>query len=390
MTEEQAAGNPFYPGTGSEPDHLAGRESEQALLREALKDITGPREWYYGPLRGRAPQPLKIIGPRGVGKTTLLAWARREAKPWKADVVRLAFLPDADAGEVLAGFMRELTAIPGFNFKRVEAQVYKYFHMVMNWKFRQPSMEDFGEVLAARLRFRPLLLLLDEVMHYDPKMLSQVLQQSQAIASDRWPLAVVLAGTPALNVHLQEVNATFINRSENIYINDLDPAATREALSKPFADRGIKVSDEALELMVSWTDNYPYFTQIVGRKVWDAKEAAGCAEVDVALVRSVEQAVQKRRDEFYASIFEIIEAAHLVEHGMKAVAAIEAVSEPLTPAQVRTSLAEGTDLDEQRTLEIYNKLLDAGLFWQPSPRRVYAAIPSFFNYFKEEYKRDRA
>ncbi len=388
MTEEQSSGDPFHPGTGSEPDHLAGREPEQALLRKALKDITGPREWHYGPLRSRAPQPLKIIGPRGVGKTAMLAWARREAKPLKADVVRLAFLPDADAKDVLAGFMRELAAIPGFNFKRVEAQVYKYFHMVMNWKFRQPSMEDFGEILAARLRFRPLLLLLDEVMHYDAEMLSQVLQQSQSLASDRWPLAIVLAGTPALNVHLQEVDATFINRSENIHINDLDPAATREALSKPFADRGVKVSDEALELMVSWADNYPYFTQIVGRQVWDARK--GAAKVDVTLVQSVEPAVQKRRDECYASIFEIIEAAHLVEHGMKAVAAIEAAPDPLTPAQVRTSLAEGTDLDEQRTLEIYNQLLDAGLFWQPSPRRVYAAIPSFFNYFKEEYKRDHA
>ena len=388
MAAEQTSGDPFHPGTGSEPDHLAGREPEQALLRKALKDITGPREWHYGPLRSRAPQPLKIIGPRGVGKTAMLAWARREAKPLKADVVRLAFLPDADAKDVLAGFMRELAAIPGFNFKRVEAQVYKYFHMVMNWKFRQPSMEDFGEILAARLRFRPLLLLLDEVMHYDEEMLSQVLQQSQAIASDRWPLAIVLAGTPALNVHLKKVDATFINRAENIYINDLEPAATREALSKPFADRGVKVSDEALELMVSWADNYPYFTQIVGRQVWDARK--GAAKVDVTLVQSVEPAVQKRRDEFYASIFEMISDGFLLDHAMKAVAAIEAAPEPLAPEQVSACMAEGTDLDEQRTLKIYNQLLDAGLFWQPSPRRVYAAIPSFFNYFKTEYKRLRS
>ena len=386
MTEEQFSGDPFHPGTGSEPDHLAGREPEQALLRKALRAITGPREWYYGPLRSRAPQPLKIVGPRGAGKTALLAWARREAKPLKADVVRLAFLPDVDAGEVLAGFMRELATIPGFNFKRVEAQAYKYFQMVMNWKFRQPSIEDFGEVLAARLRFRPLMLLLDEVMHYDPKMMSQVLQQSNAIASDRWPLAIVLAGTPALEVHLDDVDATFINRAKNIHINRLEPDATRDALTKPFADRGVKVSDEALELMVSWTDNYPYFIQIVGSEVWEAQKADGCTEVDVALVLSTEQAVQKEREDSYGSIYGMIDKAGLLEHAMKAVAAIDASPEPLMPGHVRDSIAEGTGLDHEGVLKIYNKLLDAGLFWEISYIKVSAAIPSFFNYFKKAYE----
>ena len=370
------------------PEHLAGREPEQALLRQALQDITGPRKGLYGPLRDEAPQPLKIIGPRGAGKTALLAWAEREAEPLKADVVRLAFLPGAKTKDVIAGFRRQLATVTGW--RKIEAQAFKYIQMAMNWQSGQSSVLDFGELLATRLRFRPLLLLLDEVMHHDREMLSGLLQQSQVLMDREWPLAVVVAGTPALNVHLQEVDATFFNRAENIRINCLDPAATRAALSKPFADRGVTVTDEALKLMLSWADNYPYFTQVVGRKVWDAWEKAGCSEVDVALVQSTEQAVQKEREDFYESIYEIIETAHLVEHAMKAVAAIEADPEPLAPAQVRTCMAEGTNLNEQRILEIYNKLLDAGLFWQPSSRKVSAAIPSFFNYFKEEYKRDHA
>ena len=368
------------------PEHLAGREPEQALLRQALQDITGPRKWFYGPLRGEAPQPLKIIGPRGAGKTALLAWAKREAEPLGADIVRLAFLPGAKTKDVIAGFRRQLATVPGW--RKVEAQAFKYIQMALNWQPGQSSVLDFGELLATRLRFRPLLLLLDEVMHHDPKMLGGLLQQSQILMSEEWPLAVVLAGTPALNEHLDEVDATFINRAKNIRINGLDPAATRAALSKPFADRGVTVTDEALELMLSWTDDYPYFTQIVGRKVWEAKK--GAARVDVALVRSVEQAVQKEREDFYESIYHIISKAKLLEHARKAVAAIEADPEPLTPVQVCTCMAAGTDLDEQRTLKIYNQLLDAGLFWQPSSRRVSAAIPSFFNYFKEEYKRDHA
>ena len=388
MAAEQSLKHPFRPGTGFVPEHLAGREPEQALLRQALQDITGPRKGLYGPLRGGAtPQPLKIIGPRGAGKTALLAWAKREAEPLKADVVRLAFLPGAKTKDVIAGFRRQLATVPGW--RKIESQAFKYIQMVLNWQPGQSSVLDFGELLAMRLRFRPLLLLLDEVMHHDREMLSGLLQQSQVLMSEEWPLAVVLAGTPALNVHLQEVDATFINRAKNIRINSLDPAATRDALIKPFADHGVSVTDEALELMVSWTDDYPYFIQIVGSAVWEAQEDAGCTEVDVALVQSTKQAVQKEREDFYESIYHIISKAKLLEHARKAVAAIEAASEPLDPEEVTACLEEGTDLKGKDPSDVYDKLLDAGLFWEFKARRVGAAIPSFFNYFKAEYDRGR-
>ena len=383
MAAEQTSGNPFYTGAGSVPDRLAGREPEQALIKRSLAAICGEREGDYGPLRGRPPPHLKIVGPRGVGKTALLAWAEDEIKPLDADVVSLAYLPNATSEDVFSAFLRELANIPGLDPLKVATQAYQYIQAALQWKTGQPPLTDFKQIMATRLQFRPVLLLMDEVMHYDPKMLSKVLQQSQMLSRARWPLALVLAGTPALNARLQEVDATFINRAENININALDPDATREALGRPFMDRGVMVAGEALELMASWTDNYPYFTQIVGSKVWDAKQ--GASKVDVALVRSVEQAVLDKRDEFYGSIYQIISRAKLLKHARKAVAAIEAAPKPLQPEQVEACLAEGADLDEQRTLEIYDQLLDAGLFWEFKNRRVSAAIPSFFNYFKAEY-----
>ena len=385
MTEEQPSGNPFRPGTGFAPKYMAGREPEQALLKRALDAICGERDGRYGRLIDGAPRPLKIIGARGVGKTALLAWVKREVDPQKADVVRLADPPDGDSEKGLSIFLRKLADIPGFDWKQAEAQVSKYFHLARNWEPGQPPLKDFERVLQERLRLRPLMLLMDEAMHYDPKILKTILQQSQVLMNREWPLALVLAGTPALEAHLQKVDATFINRAKNIRINGLDPDATREALSKPFVDCGVAVSDEALELMVSWTDDYPYFTQIVGSTVWEAQKKAGCAEVDVALVRSVEQAVQKEREDFYESIYHIISKAKLLEHARKAVAAIEAAPKPLKPEQVEACLAEGTNLKGKDPSDIYEQLLDAGLFWEFKARRVSAAIPSFFNYFKAEY-----
>ncbi len=390
MAEEQSSGNPFHPGMGTAPDHLAGREPEQALLKELLTAINGPRESNYGPLRGEAPRPLKIVGPRGAGKTALLTWVKRVADPKEVDVVRLNFVPQRKSKDVLSGLLKKVANIPGLSRQKAEAGAYDLLQRAMKWKSGQPPLKDFEEIMAARLMFRPLLLLLDEVMHYDPEMLTQILQQSQGLANDQWPLALVLAGTPALEVHLDDVDATFIERAKDIYINSLDPDATRVALSKPFADRGVKVSDEALDLMVSWTDDYPFFIQAVGSEVWKAKEDDGRTEVDLSLVQSVEPAVQEEREGFYKKRYRKIDTAELVEHAMKAVTAIEAAPKPLTPKQVRTCMAEGTDLKHKGAIEIYNQLLDAGLFWERSDRRVYAAIPSFFNYFKEEYKQEHA
>ena len=390
MSEEQSSYNPFRPGTGSVPDYLTGREPEQALLRQALQDINGPRKGDYGPLRGWAPQPLKIVGPRGVGKTALLGWAKSVVDPKKIDVISLADLPNADSEEAFSEFLGELANIPGFDPKQhVESQAHKYIQIALNWRPGQPAVRGFRQILQERLRIRPLLLLLDEVMHYDADMLGQLLRHGQNLMRDRWPLAIVLAGTPALEAHLDDVDATFIDRAKDIHINRLDPAATRDALSKPFADHGVKVSDEALELMLSWTDDYPFFIQAVGSEVWKAKEDKGRMEVDLALVQSVEQAVHSERVGLYKKIYRRIRKADLLEHASKAVAFIDADPEPPKPEQVIAYLEEGTSLEFKDALEIYNQLLDAGLFWELNDDRVYPAIPSFFTYFKEEYKQGR-
>ncbi len=359
------------------------------MLKGALDAICGERDGRYGPLIDGAPRPLNIIGPRGAGKTALLTWAEREIEPTKADVVRLADPPDGDSEKGPSIFLRKLADIPGFDWKQAEAQVSKYFHLARNWQPGQPPLEDFEKVLQERLRLRPLLMLMDEVMHFDPKMLKTILQQSQVLMDREWPLALVLAGTPALEAHLDDVDATFIFRAGDIHINRLEPEATREALSKPFADRGVKVSDEALKLMLSWTDDYPFSIQAVGSEVWKAKEKQGRTEVDVALVQSTAQAVHSERGGLYKKIYRRIKNADLLEQAHKAVAFIEADPEPPKPEQVIDYLEEDTSLEFKDALGIYNQLLDASLFWEFNDDRVYPAIPSFFNYFKKEYKQGR-
>ena len=334
---------------------------------------------------------MKIVGPRGVGKTALQTWAGFEADALEVDVdvEKLAWLPKGMAEDEISGLMSRMATIQGLSWKQLEAQAYKYFQLTRNPRTGPLSMHDFKDILEARLRFRPLLLLMDEVMHYDVKLLGQMLHQIQMLIDEGWPLAVVLAGIPTLDAHLDKVDARFVYRTKDIYINRLDPAATRAAVSRPFTDRGIAVADDALDLMASWTDGYSHFTQVVGDEVWDAKEKDGCAEIDVALVRGVEQKVWEQRLDIYGSIRGRLRSSILLEQARKVVAAIEAAPEPLTPEELCACMAAGTDLDAQGAREVYNQLLHAGLIWADGDSRVHAALPSFFDYFKEKYERGR-
>ena len=368
---------------------MAGRDPEHKLLKGALAAITGPRKDKYGPLQDGPPPILKIVGPRGVGKTALLTWTRREIRSLEVDVdvENLAWLPSGHAKDELSNFLSKMADIPGFDRKQVSDQEYQLIKEAQDWEYGQPPLEDFKEIMKTRLRFRPLMLLMDEVMHYDVEVLGKMLHHSQVLIDEGWPLSVVLAGIPTLDAHLEKVDARFVYRTKDIYINLLDPAATRAAVSRPFTDRGVAVTDEALELMVSWADDYSHFTQVVGREVWDAQEKASCAEIDVALVQGVEQGVWEQRLSIYRSIYRMLFQSLLLEQARKVVAAIEAAPEPLTPEQVRACMAEGTDLDAKGAIEAYNQLLHAGLIWADGDARVHATLPSFSDYFKKRYER---
>ena len=79
--EKRSRQGPFRPGPGGLPPYLAGRESEQALCLALLGDLQD----------GLAP-PREVVlhGPRGNGKTALLAWLQQEAAAYpEIDVLRL-------------------------------------------------------------------------------------------------------------------------------------------------------------------------------------------------------------------------------------------------------------------------------------------------------------
>lgn len=323
--------------------------------------------------------PIKIVGPRGVGKTTLLACAEEMAQEKKVHVIRCAHMKDIEPGDAYRSLIGRMLGDDTIE-KTISADLSKYAEADPDTHGQRCVM--YVKILRALLRERPVLFLLDEAIHYDEKLLAMVLQKNQQLISDKFPLAMIIAGTPALDYHLYKVNGTFVSGTEDIYINQLSDEAVRDALREPFKKRRVKVDEKALDLMASWTSKYPYFIQIAGSTVWEAMQEAGSLVVDLRLTKEAEPAMLQERDSYYDAVYENIDQAELLEQAAQMVNIIESADKALMKEQVRERLGEEANLDGRQAREVFDKLFDLGLIWLLDGK-VAPALPSFFDYIKE-------
>lgn len=372
--------NPFNPGTATQPVHVAGRLKERAFIEETLLGVTDldpDDETQPGPL-----VPLKIVGPRGVGKTTLLLEAEKQAKSLKIQVLHLVELNSLADHNLVAGLVGEKAHDRLLN-KLSRVKGISAGPVGIAWEPEQVGLE---QSFRKKMAEQPLLLLLDEVMHYEPKALSGLLRVCQRLISIRQPLAVIMAGTPQTDQMLGQLKASFIERVNKIYINAFDDDETLDALAHPFKLHKAKVAPAALRRMKKLTDNYPFFIQIVGCEVWKAMSATGKREVSLALVKQAEPAIKEKRESFYEEIHAKIISASLLKHAERAMEILGKNQGKVKRVAMISGLAgKKLNVYSPEHVEIFDQLLDRGFIWM---RRgwVEAGIPSFFDFCRQTAK----
>lgn len=274
---------PFRPGPGRPPPYLAGRGREQSVFRRFLTE-----------LEERRPPPREVVlyGPRGNGKTTLLAWVEREAAPGtRVEVLRVT-PSEFHGSEDLASLLRPRRW----------------------WRRIVPGSSRLKEVVRRRVERRPLALLVDEAHTLDKKAGRALLNCSQQVGAE-FPFLLVLAGTPDLRTRLNTLQASFWNRAEILPIGRLPLAEAEEALRRPFAADGIAVSDDALAQMVGESYGYPFFIQLWGEAVWNSIRASSAeppTEVTIADVQEAQRDFNRRRDLYYADRLQELEDRDLL------------------------------------------------------------------------------
>ena len=355
---------PFQPGAGQRPPLMGGRKREQESLRLAASRL----------LRKDAPRgasaPVLVTGPRGNGKTCLLLWfedALQEA--WRKagmgkdlQVVRLS-------ARRLSGH-RALDALAPDGWGRLlrkGAESIRKAHPRANPM--PPSDLTPHDVLQAQCRAgNAYALLIDEAHTLDLDMGCALFNAWQELAPSH-RIMLVLAGTPDLADHVNDMNATFASRSKKLLVGRLPPAGAREALIPPLEDAEVRLSEEQEREALAECQEYPFFIQIWGEQLWLSARRGGTAALSKDQFREAMREAATTRASYYDE-----RRTELKKLGLSAVAGAVAalyrkpddrVSESGLESAVWGALGgEATDGEVQHTL---TQLKHCGLVW-PSPQ----------------------
>ncbi|HEY7628645.1 MAG TPA: ATP-binding protein [Ilumatobacteraceae bacterium] len=294
--------NPFNPGFGVAPPLLAGRQEIVHAVLTGLGRGAGRHEFHS-----------VIVGPRGTGKTVLLAEIERFVTLERQSVVvrwsgteplsqRIAE-QQARVEAILAGATRRgLRRVePEVSVKAAPGGVGVEARFGARHRTVGPSVHALLEHLAtaAKKRHRTLVLLADELQAASADDLRQLGVTIQDVANvRRLPLALVGAGLPNTQQAFQQAKVTFLERFNFAHIGLLGEGDTRDAIEIPIVDAGKRITPTALDILAGASGGYPYAIQLAGSFCW---QAAG--EETELTARHARTAARRTIDELSDGVF---------------------------------------------------------------------------------------
>lgn len=384
--------SPFKPGPGTIPKYAPGREREKEIIAEALEEISS-KNITKGLLPETPMAPIQIVGPRGVGKTLLLGFAREKAREQKIHVARFSHMTDIKSDNVLKD-LHDSVAVRKKWWQRIKFLSLLFKGSGAGVALTEDATPGYKKVVEDRLKKSPIVFLLDEVQTYDAPYLSLVVQVAQQLMNDRRPLTMILAGTPELDGYLRQARVSFMVRNRDIRINLLETEAARKALSEPFAAHGVEMDDDALESMTEVADNYPYFVQLIGDAVWQEARTSQGDRIDAELVEKAKLVMQKQKNRYYQKIYDEIEGFDLMPHVHQVTDIINSRKDKRIGKEVMVEglAARNQGMAKEEARKIINKILKEGVLWPNDEGRLCPGIPSFFDFIarrKEAFQAER-
>lgn len=279
--------NPYRPGAGHMPPHLAGREQEH----EEFDRLLGQEQIL---------ENMVLTGLRGVGKTVLMETFKPRAlqRGWlwaAADLSESASISElALAQRILADLALVTSSIKipdpagqqaGF-VAPAEPRLVPLSHEILASIFAQtPGL--IADKIKATLEFawdhlrhqdqRRVIFAYDEAQnlsdHAEKEQfpLSVLLDVFQSIQKKEIPFMLVLAGLPTLFPKLVDAR-TFSERMFRVVtLTKLSEEESREAIVKPIevAECPVNLTPDSVQVISHESGGYPYFIQFIGREVYD-------------------------------------------------------------------------------------------------------------------------
>ncbi len=388
--------NPYAPG--ELPRVLAGREHQQDRIRGYLSRIGT-----YGEMGG----PLLVfLGPRGVGKTSLLRDAQRDAEAhgfitaWVACRRNAPFLPDLvsrvgkaiESADILPrgdrGSRRLRLRLESIGLEfGLPSGVKVSATAAADRSGSEPSrgaqmsaMEDLLHETSSQVRARGgagLVVYVDE-LHAAPRDdLGVLLNAMQNLAGRREdnPFAVIGAGLPSTPGVLVNA-ATFGERSAFLTLPRLEPDAAAAAVAGPAAELGVTWTAAALHAVATEAQGFPYLLQLLAHATWQATPPTQTGDVlDLHQVQAGLPVADDQLSSMYAARWA---AATELERQIMAV-----MAEAGTPTVTRAEIAANLGRPTQALGVPRERLIDKGIIEPAGRGQVRFTMPGFDRYIRE-------
>jgi len=241
--------NPFTPASGTAPQVLAGRDRIMADLMDGLSN--GP---------GDPNRSTILVGPRGSGKTVLLAEASRKAEAlgWiavysSARPTMLDWLVERIETKAAATAKKSGPRAAGAKAAAAEASKPQE-----SWQSRLSSSAE-----ALSKRNVGLLIALDDVS-FSQDMADLAAMHQQFVMEGR-NVALVMAGeTSKVGDMLEHDDMSFLRRSFQRPLSALSLPESKSLLKRTAKLGGKTFEADALEMAASASGGSPFMAQLIG------------------------------------------------------------------------------------------------------------------------------
>ena len=383
MYKEGMQPSPYTPGRVT--TDIFGRD---ALLTDIKRDLAFMMvEPHF------AGQLEVFVGPRGVGKTSLLRAAQAEAGDkgfetlWvtAGDGPLLQSLVEAldeltrSWSDGVVETLRKLIAAFKVDFGGVTIEAARSGHVAPQ---RNPAsrlqnlLVEAGR--AAVSRGHGLVVFIDEVQSADADGIRAYAYAWQHMQSEQPDLAI--ATYAAGLSHSQDVITDAVSFAERFRYRPLQNLTSEQsaiALETLAKVRGVRWSSDALEMALDFARGYPYFIQSIGDEVWKAAGYPGAGVVlEAEQVASANEGFEAMRRAFFRARWQ--KATSAEAQMLRAMA--KSGDGPVRRADIAATMGRSSnELSMAR-----RSLMDKGLIDAPSHGYLEFTAPGFADFVRNE------
>ena len=384
----ERAANPYTPNAGSAPPVLAGRDAELEDFRIFLQRLQA----------GKTDKAIAAIGLRGVGKTVLLGEFERIASEQKWVSVAAEVSKNKPFGPQFANLARKalFRLSPKARWTdrlTTAASVVRSFslavqpdgtltagldvdqmHGVADSGQFDEDLADLFEYLgkAAQELDTGVVFLLDEIQFLSQQELEALIGAIHRSVQKKLPVTFAGAGLPQLPGLAGDAKSYAERLFHYIPIEELDERDARRAIVDPALREGVQFEDAAVDLIVEYTEGYPYFIQEFGRAVWDLADGPTITLADAQDARYL---VEAELDE---SFFKT-RVQRSTKEELRYLRAMAALG---PAAQKASDVAEQLGKSSEQVAPLRARLINKGLLYTPNFGYAKFTVPQFDRFMK--------